>query len=884
MLALLWIGAIAAGLEMAPLGKLAPGLEWLEKERLRGLLSHRPTVRPFGRSYLEWSTAGGQPIALRGTHVILIKPGRRGATVAIRALDGDEAFNETVWALFGPDGRLRALGRLRPGRRGNVARLRLSGRGVYRLLVNSGPAMSNACAVSVAGAGWAVEARPYDYHMRDPLWRHHIRDLKLAGFNFYMLDFESLPQEFVTDEGLRKWAAAVAEWGEYARKFRLRLMPAVDLGGTPWEVQAFEGCRPGLYIKHYENYPLAPCPLDRRYWEKIYLRRGREVARLSLKNPYIVGFGLDPEMYQCWHYGHYMLSGTCFCDHCLGGFLRQRGMDVSILQRLKTGEDRYKWLKEQGLMGDYERYLEEQMYQIACWLRGELHRINPRLLLCVYVLEIGNWFCRGLARGLGTEEVPVIDYAEATYCGGWGRGAERGLQRFREWGARAIYGGALWIRFHPPEGAGSIGRQMYQFACRTGAFFVWPGQMLHQAWRSVPVFQGKVAYLEDYWRAIVRANQEVEKKAANPAGYLSPLAELGKRPIWGPKSKPESGYETRKIEVTPVRLAAERTVWMWVPAKVGRVRIVAWAPGRGNGGRVVLRRPGGLEAGRVEGELEQAEAIEAEAARGIWQIAVEAAPGLRVRDVRLRVEGAPPYLCTDPGALLRPQEKRGDLVAWWKFDEAAGDVARDASGPPELDGMIFGAQRIAGKIGRALQFDGKRAQVVVPHDYNLDNLTEFTVAAWVRLDKLPERGSGRTIVGKGPEAPVQHLWLWIGYPPAYRIILEMGSEKHRWGTSFASRELKWELGRWYHVAAVYKWDGQKARAWIYRDGELVGEGEKDELLHSGDYDVIIGGYGGSRGAAGPVARIHMMVGAIDDVRIYRRALGPEEIRRLAEGK
>lgn len=96
----------------------------------------------------------------------------------------------------------------------------------------------------------------------------------------------------------------------------------------------------------------------------------------------------------------------------------------------------------------------------------------------------------------------------------------------------------------------------------------------------------------------------------------------------------------------------------------------------------------------------------------------------------------------------------------------------------------------------------------------------------------------------------------------------MGSEAHRWGASFVSRPLKWELGRWYHVASVFECDGKKSTVTHYRDGELVGTRTREEVFHSGTHDIRIGSYGG----------LHWMDGCIDEVKMWDRALSAEEVR------
>jgi len=580
-------------------------------------------------------------------------------------------------------------------------------------------------------------------------------------------------------------------------------------------------------------------------------------------------------MYRCWDYGHYMLSGTCFCDHCVGGFLRSQGKDTAVLAKLKTGAERHDWLVKQGLMKDYDKYLEDETYKIACWMREDLHKINPNFLTCVYVLEIGNWFCRGLARGLGTPEVPVIDYAEATYFVGWGDRARKDLEKFRKWGAHVAYGGTLWYAGYPPAEPHALPAQMYNFAMQAAGYWIWPGQSLHLDFTRLPVHRGVPATLPEYWRAMVLANREIDRKMANPGGYESPLSIIKPGLVWSSRAKPEQGFEWRHPTYLPIHVAGPTRLYFSVPKRATKVSVLVQAPGKGNGAVVSLVAPDGKTAASAQGELDEPTRLEAKATGGVWSLVIEkGAEGLT--DVGVKLEGLPPYAATGADCVLRPPHKPGPLLGYWPLDEGKGTVAHDASGQPALDATVNNCQWAQGKRGKCLEFMGKGSCVRVPHTWCLDGLRQFTLAAWVKLRARPERGHGGTLINKGPESPVQHLWWWIGYPPTHRLVLEMGNEKHKYGTSFTSQSLKWELGRWYHVAVTYHWDGQQAMARLYRDGELVGEGTKNEELHSGSYDLLIGAYNTSGS--------HGLQGWLDDVRIYDRALSDDEVKALAMGK
>ncbi|MFQ6077473.1 MAG: LamG-like jellyroll fold domain-containing protein, partial [Candidatus Bathyarchaeia archaeon] len=85
------------------------------------------------------------------------------------------------------------------------------------------------------------------------------------------------------------------------------------------------------------------------------------------------------------------------------------------------------------------------------------------------------------------------------------------------------------------------------------------------------------------------------------------------------------------------------------------------------------------------------------------------------------------------------------LVAYWKFDEGKGGTAHDAT-INRNNGTLNGPIWVEGRYNFALQFDGLDDYIRVAHADSLDLPDQFTIAAWVKLDKV---GEGRqTLVQK----------------------------------------------------------------------------------------------------------------------------------------
>ncbi|MCX6880327.1 MAG: LamG domain-containing protein [Verrucomicrobia bacterium] len=99
-------------------------------------------------------------------------------------------------------------------------------------------------------------------------------------------------------------------------------------------------------------------------------------------------------------------------------------------------------------------------------------------------------------------------------------------------------------------------------------------------------------------------------------------------------------------------------------------------------------------------------------------------------------------------------------LAWWKFDEPAGAVAKDTAGAH--DGEIQGGALVAGKLGTALELNGTDGCVRIG---NLGALDEVTLTVWAR-PLIPDK-----------MLPL-HVWNQVvgTYDPATGIALYLNGE------------------------------------------------------------------------------------------------------------
>lgn len=212
---------------------------------------------------------------------------------------------------------------------------------------------------------------------------------------------------------------------------------------------------------------------------------------------------------------------------------------------------------------------------------------------------------------------------------------------------------------------------------------------------------------------------------------------------------------------------------------------------------------------------------------------------------------------TDPAAT--------GLLAKWGMDEGSGPTVADATGNTTHAGKLVPTvpQWVAGRSGQsgdnALRFDGTNwLSLGNPSDLNFSG--KITLTAWIKTESLE---GWRTILGHGytnsPNAQVAmetyNDQLWFGsWPGANRPVATMPSGL---------------VGNWAHVASEY--DGNNWRTYVNGVLYSVTASPVGALQVPAEWRV------GSGTKSNDPRRF---IGAIDDVRIYNRALSDAEIYQL----
>lgn len=209
-----------------------------------------------------------------------------------------------------------------------------------------------------------------------------------------------------------------------------------------------------------------------------------------------------------------------------------------------------------------------------------------------------------------------------------------------------------------------------------------------------------------------------------------------------------------------------------------------------------------------------------------------------------------------PAELASPLLDRG-LMAWWRMDETSGSVLRDSSGrghDAQVRGAIIEQLSVTGHHGRAVRFvDRSFAEIANHPDFTL---MEMTLFAWVRPE-ANQRIDAQIICKQGsyglamPRNEAMKFYFWH----MDRVVDHPFKQDH-----------------WVNLCATF--DGAIRR--FYVDGVRIATINSPTAPKT-DEPVRLGTIEDGKN------RDRLFQGAIDEIRIYNRALSENEVRLLFLG-
>jgi len=208
--------------------------------------------------------------------------------------------------------------------------------------------------------------------------------------------------------------------------------------------------------------------------------------------------------------------------------------------------------------------------------------------------------------------------------------------------------------------------------------------------------------------------------------------------------------------------------------------------------------------------------------------------------------------------LVEEKENPADQnnILYLSFNDLVNSKAEDESFYRN-DGTVYGAALVDGKVDKALSFDGVDDYVEVLDSPTFRVSPPFTVELWIN----PTLNKPWMPVYKGFLSE-DNSWYIYG-DDTNKLVVRFWHG----GTSYGAEYSYDLLNKWTHVAAVYQETGKPILLFI--NGVLVASGSS--MSSGASYNtqkLWIGRYETSD---------YYFQGFIDEVRIYSRALAPEEI-------
>jgi regulation of enolase protein 1 (concanavalin A-like superfamily) len=205
------------------------------------------------------------------------------------------------------------------------------------------------------------------------------------------------------------------------------------------------------------------------------------------------------------------------------------------------------------------------------------------------------------------------------------------------------------------------------------------------------------------------------------------------------------------------------------------------------------------------------------------------------------------------------------LVGWWRLDDGAGTTAADSSDGGHNGSFITGnATWVQGKFGGALKFEGT-AQVEIPDHADFHFEDAVSIALWANPEAVQQTDSKFFCKQKSTYYPYA-----IQYNSnAATIFANVSNASTQFNTKPSIANFP---GEWAHLCSAY--DGNALI--LYKNGLEVARVAGSGKIRQNTLSLTIGGRLG-------YTTSNNFQGMIDDVRLYSRALTPQDIALVMQG-
>lgn len=233
-------------------------------------------------------------------------------------------------------------------------------------------------------------------------------------------------------------------------------------------------------------------------------------------------------------------------------------------------------------------------------------------------------------------------------------------------------------------------------------------------------------------------------------------------------------------------------------------------------------------------------------------------------------------LILPPNLAAHPDKVEDRLLMHFATGTHAIENGRWADLTHRATAVVQGAPVLA-SIGPAqgLRLGGRKDWLLVAPDREaaapLLPTRDFSVTVWVLIDET--RADGGIAGFVQDNGPVEQGWV-LGYDKSaftFRLATT-GADDGDGHLTTIRAATPVTLGRWHHVAATY--DGTIMRLLVNGKPEAESAEQSGDVLHPSAGRLAVGAYADDN-------ELHPMEGALQEVKLYARALSPEEIAATA---